>query len=320
MQTVYQSSHMKRRIKTLLLIFILLTGGNSLSAQKMNESELYLQKFGPVAVEQMQKYGIPASITLAQGLLESGRGTSRLATIGNNHFGIKAGKRWKGDTISAFDNGRWCIFRKYKDAGESYEDHSRFLCENSRYDFLFELEITDYKRWAKGLKDAYYAEDREYDKKLIGIIERYELDQYDSPRKNSAGKNRQKSERQKEHAAKESIGSEREILKANGLLYVIARDGDTFKSLSKELGVSKRKIRRYNDLYKGYSFKEGDIVYLNNKNKKAVKGYNFHTTKKGESLYTISQMYGIKLKSLYRLNPQFESYTTLKVGDVVRLR
>ena len=306
---------MKRTIKALLLIIISLTGSNSLWAQTLNESELYLQRFGPVAVEQMKKYGIPASITLAQGLLESGRGTSKLATIGNNHFGIKADDRWKGDTIRSFDNGRWCTFRKYKDAGKSYEDHSRFLCENSRYDFLFELEITDYKRWAKGLKDAYYAEDREYDKKLIGIIERYELDQYDSN-----CKNRRKADRQTEQTAKESGGSEREILKANGLLYVIAHNGDTFKSLSKELGVSKRKIRKYNDLYKGYSFKEGDIVYLNNKNNKAVKGYNFHTTKKGESLYTISQMYGIKLKSLYKMNPQFESYTTLKVGDVVRLR
>lgn len=311
---------MKRTIKALLLIIISLTGSNSLWAQTLNESELYLQRFGPVAVEQMKKYGIPASITLAQGLLESGRGTSKLATIGNNHFGIKADDRWKGDTIRSFDNGRWCTFRKYKDAGKSYEDHSRFLCENSRYDFLFELEITDYKRWAKGLKDAYYAEDREYDKKLIGIIERYELDQYDSPRRNSAGKNRQKGDRQTTPTVKEEICREREILKANGLLYVIARDGDTFKSLSKELGVSKRKIRKYNDLYKGYSFREGDIVYLNNKNNKAVKGYNFHTTKKGESLYTISQVYGIKLKSLYRMNPQFESYTTLKVGDVVRLR
>ena len=90
--------------------------------------------------------------------------------------------------------------------------------------------------------------------------------------------------------------------------------------MSKELEISKRKIRKYNDLYKDYSFKEGDIVYLNNKNNKAVKGYNFHTTKRGESLYTISQTYGIKLKALYKMNPQFESYTTLKVGDVVRLR
>ncbi|MBQ5895796.1 MAG: glucosaminidase domain-containing protein [Bacteroidaceae bacterium] len=298
-----------RFTKTIVLtIIILFIANGPIAAQSLNESEAYLQKFHPAAVEQMKKYGIPASITLAQGLLESGRGTSKLATRGNNHFGIKADDRWQGDTIHSFDNGRWCIFRRYKDAAKSYEDHSKFLCDNSRYDFLFELEITDYKGWAKGLKDAYYAEDREYDKKLIGIIERYELHQYDS---NS--KKRTKKETK-------STNEKREILKANGLLYVIAREGDTFKSLSKELGISKRKIRKYNDLYKEYTFKEGDIVYLEKKRSKATNGYNFHTTKKGDSLYKISQIYGIKVKSLYKLNPQYESYTTLKVGDVVRLR
>ena len=291
-----------------MTIALLLTANGSIQAQGMNESEAYLSKFHPAAIEQMKKYGIPASITLAQGLLESGRGTSMLATRGNNHFGIKADDRWQGDTIHSFDNGRWCIFRRYKDAAKSYEDHSKFLCDNSRYDFLFELEITDYKGWAKGLKDAYYAEDREYDKKLINIIERYELYKYDS--KNKSGSKRSNTDSY----------ARREILKSNGLLYIIARDGDTYKSLSKELGISKRKIRKYNDLYKEYTFKEGDIVYLQKKRRKATKAYNFHTTKRGESLYRISQIYGIRMKSLYKLNPQYESYTTLKVGDVIRLR
>ena len=299
---------MKSTKTVILTIVLLLTASCRSWAQDMNESEVYLQKYHSVAIEQMKKYGIPASITLAQGLLESGRGTSKLATRGNNHFGIKADSRWQGDTIHSFDNGRWCTFRRYKDAAKSYEDHSKFLCDNSRYSSLFKLESTDYKGWAKGLKDAYYAEDREYDKKLIGIIERYELHQYDS---NS--KKRTKKETK-------STNEKREILKANGLLYVIAREGDTFKSLSKELGISKRKIRKYNDLYKEYTFKEGDIVYLEKKRSKATNGYNFHTTKKGDSLYKISQIYGIKVKSLYKLNPQYESYTTLKVGDVVRLR
>ena len=112
----------------------------------------------------------------------------------------------------------------------------------------------------------------------------------------------------------------REILKANGLRYVIAADGDTFASLAKGLGVSKRTIRKYNDLYKEYTFREGDIVYLEKKHRKALKGHEFHTTRSGESLYRISQIYGIRLKELYKLNPQYENYTTLKVGDVVRLR
>ena len=291
-----------------MIIALLLTANGSIQAQGMNESEAYLSKFHPAAIEQMKKYGIPASITLAQGLLESGRGTSMLATRGNNHFGIKADDRWEGDTIHSFDNGRWCIFRRYKDAARSYEDHSKFLCDNNRYNFLFELKQTDYKGWAKGLKDAYYAEDREYDKKLISIIERYELYRYDS---NNKPENKK---------ATKAPDKKREILKANGLLYVIAQKGDTFKSLSKELGISKRKIRKYNDLYKDYRFEDGDIIYLQKKRNKATKGYNFHTTKRGESLYRISQIYGIRIKSLYKLNPQYESYTTLKVGDVIRLR
>ena len=291
-----------------MTIALLLTANGSIQAQGMNESEAYLNKFHPAAIEQMKKYGIPASITLAQGLLESGRGTSMLATRGNNHFGIKADDRWEGDTIHSFDNGRWCIFRRYKDAARSYEDHSKFLCDNSRYNFLFELKQTDYKGWAKGLKDAYYAEDREYDKKLISIIERYELYRYDS---NNKPENKK---------ATKAPDKKREILKANGLLYVIAQKGDTFKSLSKELGISKRKIRKYNDLYKDYRFEDGDIIYLQKKRNKATKGYNFHTTKRGESLYRISQIYGIRIKSLYKQNPQYENYTTLKVGDVIRLR
>ena len=233
----------------ILTIALLLTANGSIQAQGMNESEAYLSKFHPAAIEQMKKYGIPASITLAQGLLESGRGTSMLATRGNNHFGIKADDRWQGDTIHSFDNGRWCIFRRYKDAAKSYEDHSKFLCDNSRYSFLFKLERTDYKGWAKGLKDAYYAEDREYDKKLIGIIERYGLYRYDT--QTACTKSWEK-----------ESGTPKEILKANGMLYVIADSGDTFKSLSKELGLSKRKIRKYNDLNGDYTFMSGDIVYL----------------------------------------------------------
>lgn len=298
-----------KKLHLLLLAILAFIACNSINAQErtLNDSEKYLLKYSAIAVEQMEKYGIPASITLAQGLLESGAGKSKLATEANNHFGIKADSRWSGETCSSFDNGNWHKFRVYKNAEKSYEDHSLFLTGNQRYSALFKLERADYKGWAKGLKDAYYAEDREYDKKLIGIIERYGLYRYDTQ---TAGT---------KSWEKES-GTPKEILKANGMLYVIANSGDTFKSLSKELGLSKRKIRKYNDLNGDYTFKSGDIVYLEKKHNKAAKGYDFHTTKKGESLYKISQIYGIKLKALYKMNPQYVSYTTLKVGDVVRLR
>lgn len=293
----------------LLMAIFAFIAYSSINAQErtLNDSEKYLLKYSAIAIEQMEKYGIPASITLAQGLLESGAGKSKLATEANNHFGIKADSRWSGETCSSFDNGNWHKFRVYKNAEKSYEDHSLFLTGNQRYSALFKLKRADYKGWAKGLKDAYYAEDREYDKKLIGIIERYGLYRYDTQ---TAGT---------KSWEKES-GTPKEILKANGMLYVIADSGDTFKSLSKELGLSKRKIRKYNDLNGDYTFMSGDIVYLEKKHNKAAKGYDFHTTKKGESLYKISQIYGIKLKALYKMNPQYVSYTTLKVGDVVRLR
>lgn len=308
----------------ILLAVTTLTGCSSLTTQQKqtqprevsqarNDSERYILTFYPMAVEQMERYGIPASITLAQGLLESGAGKSKLATEGNNHFGIKADKRWNGKTMSSLDNGNWHKFRVYKDASKSYEDHSKFLVDNSRYDFLFKLNRTDYKGWARGLKKAYYAEDREYDEKLISIIERYRLYEYDRYSVSDIMRSRN-------NETANTARLQKEILKANGLLYIVAEDGDTFRSLSKEFGISRRKLRKYNDLHKDYMFRDGDIVYLQKKKNKATKGHQFHTTKEGESLYWISQIYGVKLKRIFKMNPQYISYTTLKVGDVIRLR
>jgi LysM repeat protein len=287
---------MKKIYKLLSVIALILTCGSPTRAQEkpLNDSERYVLQYSAIAVEQMTRHGIPASITLAQGLLESGAGKSELATKANNHFGIKADSRWNGRTYSHLDNGNWHKFRVYNSAEKSYEDHSLFLVGNSRYSALFKLDRTDYKGWARGLKNAYYAEDREYDKKLISIIERYGLHRYDNYTVADARK-----EQRKENAKENSIANEsKEILLANGLPYVIADDGDTYASLSRQTGISKRKIRKYNELYKEYIFKEGDIVYLKSKNKKAVRGHDFHTTKSGESLYRISQIYGIKLKAL----------------------
>ena len=309
---------MKKIFLLLFATMLILASSGPITAQEktLNDSEKYVMQYSVIAVEQMERHGIPASITLAQGLLESGAGKSKLATEANNHFGIKADSRWSGSTYSHLDNGNWHKFRVYKSAEKSYEDHSLFLVGNSRYSALFKLDRTDYKGWAKGLKNAYYAEDREYDKKLIGIIERYGLHKYDNYTVADARKNRQKAD----NKDKRVTDTPKEILMANGLPHVIANAGDTYETLSTQTGISKRRIRKYNELYKEYSFKEGDIVYLKSKNNKAVKGYDFHTTKNGESLYSISQMYGIKLKAIYKMNPQYISYTTLKVGDVVRLR
>lgn len=276
-------------------------------SQARNNTERYILTYYPVAVEHMTKHKIPASITLAQAILEGGAGRSSLVEEGNNHFGVKAGRGWTGRTVRAFDDGEWCEFRAYDSDLESYEDHSQFLLVNRRYSSLFELDITDYRGWARGLKRAGYATDPDYANKLISIIERYNLQQYDTYSMANLRRG-------------DTPAGCREILSANGLMYIIAKSGDTFESLARETGVSKRKLRKYNDLYKDYVIKEGDIIYLEKKNKRATRDFEFHTVVEGESLYSISQKYGIRLEYIYRMNPQYESYTTLKVGDAIRLR
>ena len=274
-------------------------------------SERYIKAYYPMAVEQMEKHGIPASITLAQALLEGGAGRSDLVKNANNHFGVKADSRWQGRTYSKWDNGKWCKFRVYKNTEESYEDHSAFLTSNSRYDFLFKLRKSDYVGWAKGLKKAGYAEDPQYPTKLINLIEKYGLDKYDSFSRADIKKVAQKNGM--------SLGCH-DFHKANGLVYTLAVEGDTFESLSAEFDISKRKLRRYNDLYKGYIIKAGDIIYIEKKNNRARRGNRFHTLQTGESLHSISQKYGVKLQKVYKMNPMYKEYAKPKVGDIIKLR
>lgn len=282
-------------------------------SQARDDYERYVLTYYPIAVEQMERHNIPASITLAQGLLESGAGKSKLSRTSNNHFGIKADKSWKGKRTSSMDNGRLCYFRKYESVRDSYEDHSKFLVNRQRYAFLFKLDRDDYEGWAKGLKKAGYAEDKAYPSKLISLIERYELHRYDrftmKDVKKSSAVAFETYEKQ----------SARTIYRGNDLLYVIGNTGDTFKSLSKEVGVSRRKLIKYNDLYADYNIKAGDIIYIEKKRSKSGKEYPAHVVQQGESLHSISQKYGIKMEKLYERNRQIAE-RGIKVGDVIKLR
>lgn len=282
-------------------------------SQAKDSYERYILTYYPIAVEQMVRHNIPASITLAQGLLESGAGNSKLSRSSNNHFGIKADKSWKGKRTSSMDNGKLCYFRKYNSVRDSYEDHSMFLVNRQRYASLFKLKKSDYKGWAKGLKKAGYAEDPAYPTKLINLIERYGLQRYDEYT--------MKDVKRADGVAFETYetGGRRTIYKSNGLLYVFGNTGDTFKSLGKEVGVSRRKLIKYNDLYKDYNIKAGDILYLEKKHNKASKEYPAHTVKAGESMHSISQKYGIKLDKLYKRNRQY-SERGIKIGDIIELR
>ena len=276
------------------------------SAQRRNAAyEAYIKKYRELAVHEMKKHHIPASITLAQGLLESGAGRSSLARESNNHFGIKCGGNWRGKSVRYDDDAPRECFRAYRSVKDSYSDHSEFLRKGARYAFLFKLKITDYKGWARGLKTAGYATDPNYANRLINIIELYDLDRYDE-------------EGGLEFA--EKFPNPHQPYLANGLLYVIAQDGDTFKSLSKELGISRRKLRKYNELPKDFKFSGGEIVYLEEKRKKATKDHISYTVKEGDSMYGISQMFGVKLKNLYKLNGLDPETASLRVGDIIWLR
>ncbi|NDV66608.1 glucosaminidase domain-containing protein [Bacteroides sp. 224] len=267
----------------------------------------YVEKYGDIAVEQMKLHKIPASITLAQGLLESGAGQSALAKESNNHFGIKCGSSWTGKTVKHHDDARNECFRAYKNVSDSYEDHSIFLTSGARYAFLFNLDVTDYEGWAKGLKKAGYATDPSYANRLITIIEDYELYLYDQKGKNG------KKEKEK------IVVNPHQVYKANGMAYVVARYGDTFEALEAEFDISKKKLIKYNDLFKEYTLVAGDIVYLCQKKKKADNGYTVYVVKTGDSMHSISQKYGVRLKYLYKMNNKTADYLPA-VGDYLRLR
>ena len=293
---------MKKLILSLLTITLCL----AIQAQPRNKQyESYIKKYRELAVEEMKKYHIPASITLAQGLLESGAGKSELARKSNNHFGIKCGGDWRGKTVSHDDDARGECFRAYKHPKDSYEDHSKFLVGRPRYASLFKLKITDYKGWARGLKKAGYATNPRYADQLIGIIELYELYKYDE-------KNYLKWIKKNPNPHQTYI--------ANDLLYIVVRAGDSWKSISQEFDISQKKLRKYNDLYKGYALQVGDILYLEQKNKRADEDHIVHVLRAGESMYSIAQKYGIRLKNLYKLNKMHENDPTPEVGTILRLR
>ena len=199
---------------------------------KLNKQTLaYIRKYAPMAVNEMYKNKIPASITLAQGILESGRGRSELALKSNNHFGIKCHAKWKGERVYHDDDEKGECFRKYQYVETSYHDHSAFLTKRKRYSFLFNYRLEDYKRWAKGLKKAGYATDKKYPNKLISIIENYKLYKFDKvKRKNFKFKKNPK----KKVKPKYTIGSYYEVKKGD-TLYSIAKKFQTSVATLKEL-------------------------------------------------------------------------------------
>jgi len=298
----------------ILILLLILTGINPelVKAQrKLSSYEAYISKYSDLAIEHQKKYKIPASITLSQGLLESGAGQSSLARQSNSHFGIKCHSDWRGGRVYHDDDLRGECFRKYDQVEDSYTDHSKFIAFRPRYSVLFDLDLKDYKGWAKGLQQCGYATDRAYANKLIKVIEDYELYRFDSHK----GTRKQETPQQNKNASAELMP----IYKTHGLIYVIARANDSFESIAQNLGFKEKELRKYNEVPEEFPLQPGDIVYLEKKKKKADKPYYDHVVQIGESMHSISQHYGIRLKSLYKLNKKDMEYIPAE-GDVLKLR
>ena len=272
---------------------------NSTFGQELTRKE-YIAKYSPLAVKQMHQYKIPASITLAQGILESNNGNSRLATKANNHFGIKC-HGWEGKKIFADDDKKNECFRSYKNVLESFVDHSIFLNKYSRYKFLFDYPITDYKSWSKGLKKAGYATNEQYPELLIKIIEENNLYQYDSKRIKIS-----------------FVSGKRNIyLHPNRIKYVISGNQETYEIIGETFNIKLKQILKYNDDDNQKILPEGIKVFIQPKRNRSKQ--RIHIVKNEEDLRTISQKYGVKIKSLKKRNEQILK-NSLKKGDKLRLR
>ena len=263
----------------------------------------YIAKYAELAVKHMNKYGIPASITLAQGLLESDAGRSSLASRCNNHFGIKCHNDWRGKTMLVDDDRRNECFRCYNNAEDSFEDHSLFLVNGARYRSLFSLGSRDYKGWARGLKAAGYATNPNYADKLIEIVERYGLDRYD--------------DRSSRRLAKGAVPHRQ--YEVNGVKCVQLGQGETLRDIAREFGMSLSLLRRFNDVDRSFTPPAGSNVFLERKKNRASVENRVYTVKNDDSLWSISQTFGVKMDHLAGRN-RITSSNPLSVGMTLKLR
>ncbi|MCB2195002.1 MAG: glucosaminidase domain-containing protein [Bacteroidetes bacterium] len=299
------------------------TPTNNNSTYVSLERRDYIKQYKDLAIIEMRRSKIPASITLAQALLESDNGNSTLARRANNHFGIKCHSNWKGPKVHHDDDRRGECFRKYKTVYESYADHSDFIVRGARYAFLFELSPTDYKSWAKGLQKAGYATSRTYASMLIRIIEDNQLYVFDQG--GTLSFDEPVNDADSEEVVLGDVDNfqiypnKHRVYSKNRIDYIIVKKGDTFKNITEELGMLPWELYKYNEIEEDAKLVEGQILYVQPKRNKAEHGFDFHTVQEGETMYSISQLYGIKLSKLYEKN-LMEEGTEPEIGQKLWLR
>jgi len=309
------NSAIKRSFTLIFLIISLVS-----FSQNRNQAYLsYIDQYYKLAVKQQKEHNIPASIVLAQGLLESGAGLSDFARQSNNHFGIKCNNDWTGTTIYHDDDSKGECFRKYDKVLDSYEDHALFLKNRQRYAFLFYLSSSDYEGWAHGLKKAGYATDPAYAFKLISIIEDYNLHRFD------IGEFAPVSSTQPNNAASQgSMGyihakNTHSIFRVNGVKFVTALWGDTYASIAEEFNISTERICEYNEIDSKSELQAGIRVYVEQKKTKAPRECETHVVEDGESMYSIAQDYAVKVESIYLMN-KIPFTEGVSYGQVLKLR
>lgn len=323
--------------RVVLLALITIGFRPLLFSQSPSEIRAYIEKYKSLAMEQEELYGIPATITLAQGLLESSAGTSKLATKANNHFGIKA-FGWSGSVYRAWDDeATKSKFRVYSTVKESYEDHSRLIKKLPRYQSLFNISVYDYRGWAKGLQNAGYATDGNYANALIGYIDAYQLYTINGGVKLKPGKKiiLSKStkvediEEDSEIVIDESVTTEEEemvnqalmrfVVEINEVRCTLLYPGETLSSVAMKYNISKRRLLEYNETASETDLQEGDVVYLERKKRKFHGPQDFYRVKAGDSLYSIAQQFGIKTSSLAKMNDK-DLFTPLTEGEKLKLK
>lgn len=312
---------MKRIVYILAMLLLFIAAGD-------NPRKVYIEKYSKLAVKEMNRTGVPASITLAQGILESNSGQSRLSTQGNNHFGVKCHNDWKGKTIQeSAETGKEC-FRMYTSAEQSFRDHSDFLRGKDRYKFLFDLKPTDYKGWAHGLKKAGYATDPNYPAKLIKIIEDYELYKFDkgvkitveTPAVIETPKVATAANVDRNYKEMITISMGRKLYEQNGVPFVYSIEGESYKSIASSFNLFTKELLSFNDMKKEMPLDPGTVVYLARKKKEAAYGIGKYVVgRDGETLWEISQRFGVRLNSLIEYN-NFQKVNDLEEGDTIILR
>ncbi len=336
---------MKFSIQTITATIATLFFVASTSAQQQTR-EQYVERYKHIAVKHMERYGIPASITMAQGILESGNGNSHLAQKSNNHFGIKCKTNWTGRKVYHDDDAKGECFRAYRSVEDSYEDHATFLDSQPRYDSLFAYSTADYKSWARGLKAAGYATAPDYAERLVKIIEDEKLYLLDRDNGEFLYSNRDTKEGDflaeasvevhtplTDQSAK-SIGvvdpdSYRvtinphkgyNIYKTNGVHFIEAKAGDTFESIGEKFHLSPRNLRKFNDIKdKQAQPMQGEVIYFERKKKQWQGNATHHVCRHGETTYAVAQLYGIQQRSVERLN-KLKRGDTLTEGDKIKIK